>query len=289
LRADAPAGGTLPLAEPPDDLGLRGVRNALRILDVLADRAAALGVAEVGRQVNVPRTTAFRLLSALEREGFVEQDPDTRRYRLGLKLFELAGAVTRNLGLVEIAHPLLERLVQETQETAHLSIADRWETLVIDKVDSPREVYLRSHVGARRPAHCTSTGKVLLAFGAYGDVDGFLAHGLHRYTSTTITDPDRLREELRGVRERGYALAWAEFREEVAGVAAPVRDRTGRAVAALGAAGPIGRITPIRFEALARLTVSCAERISTLLGWWSAQPAPQAEVLVASGTTSGED
>ncbi|HZU08146.1 MAG TPA: IclR family transcriptional regulator [Chloroflexota bacterium] len=247
--------------------GLQSVSNALAVLEILARQGAASGVAEVARQLDLPRSTTYRLLNTLERHGFVEQDQDSRKYRLGLKLFELAGAVWGSLGLGEIALPFLEQLARDTEETTHLAVADRGEALVIEKVDSPREIYFRSYIGARRPLHCTAIGKALLAFWPEERREALLAQGLRRFTLATVTDPDRLRAELAEIRRRGYALNWGEYHEEAAGVSAPVRDRRGSVVAAVGVAAPIGRLPPPRAEGVASQVLACASAISRRLGW----------------------
>ncbi len=266
---------------------LQGVSNALSVLEVLAARGPELGVADVGRYLGIPRSTAYRLLSVLVSRGYVEQHPITKKYRLGLKIFELAGEVSRNLGLREIAFPLLERLAQETDETVHLAILDRGESVVIEKVDSSREVYLRSHVGARRPLYCTAIGKALLAFQSPEWIDDLIARGLRRFTGSTVVDPQALRLQLEEVRKKGFSVNWGEYREEGAGVAAPVRDRTGRVVASIGIAAPINRMNPERAEELGARVVRCADSISKRLGWWPSDRAVAKASLPGAAETAG--
>lgn len=249
---------------------LHGVSNALSVLDVLASHGPDLGVADVGRLLEMPRSTAFRLLSTLERHRYIEQDVESRKYRLGIRLFELAGAVWSHLGIGDLALPRLTRLARESEETVHLVILDRGESLVIEKVDSPRAVYLRTEVGSRRPLHCTATGKTLLAFLPWDEAEEIINRGLRRYTGSTLTEPDQLRAELAQVRRRGYSTNWGEYREEAAGVAAPIRDRTGKVVAAVGASAPIGRLPPPRVEPISVQIIECARDISGRLGWSTA-------------------
>ena len=253
-----------------DVASLQGVTNAAAVLELLARHGAGLGGAAIGRKLDLPPSTAHRLLRTLEGCGLVEQDRDSKLYRLGLKLFELASAVSRRLGLRETARPLLERLARETEETVHLVKLDRGECVVIEDVESPRTVYVRSLIGERRPLHATSAGKVLLAFLPAEQMEEVLARGLRRFTSTTETDPSRLRAELAEVRAKGYAVNWGGYREEAAGVAAPVWDRSGRVVASVAVAAPIGRLAPLRAEVVAEKVLACAESISKQLGWWPA-------------------
>ena len=254
--------------------GLMGVGNALEVLELFGTTREDLGVAEVSRLLGLPRSTAYRLLSTLEQHRFVEQRADTRKYRLGLRVFELAGAVWARLDLRDLSLAPLEQLARETQETVHLAVYDRGESVVIEKVDGPREVYLRSHVGSRRPVHCTATGKVLIASRPTAEIEEILATGLRRFSASTETDPERFRAQLEAVRRNGYAVNWGEYRDEAAGVAAPVRDRTGQVRGAIGVAAPIGRLAPDRVETVAQMVTRCAAELSRYLGWRSSPEVP---------------
>jgi DNA-binding IclR family transcriptional regulator len=246
---------------------LQSVSNALAVLTVLGRHGTYLGVADVARLLNLPRSTAFRLLSTLESHGFTEQEPGNRKYRLGLKLFELAGVIWSNIELARLALPLLEQLSRDTEETVHLVVADRGESVVVEKVDSARAVYVRTHVGSRRPLYCTATGKALFAFFPKHQIEEMVLGGLRRYTASTITDGDLLDAELSQVRRRGLAVNWGEYREDAGGLAAPIRNRAGRVEASVGVAVPIGRLTPQRTEALGPQVVDCALTIARYLGW----------------------
>jgi len=142
---------------------LGSVNNALRLLEAFNPEKPEMSIAELSRALGVSRSTAFRLLATLQIRGYVTQDPVTNKYRLGLKLLHLGGFVQRELTLCREARPFLETLSRKCGETVHLAILEQEEVIFIDKVESYRPMRMGSYVGARMPAYCTGTGKVLLA------------------------------------------------------------------------------------------------------------------------------
>jgi DNA-binding IclR family transcriptional regulator len=265
---------------PSGSASLQSVEQALLLLEALAERGE-LGVSELAAILGRSTSGAFRLLATLQQRGYVQQTSRNRKYRLGVKLFELSAAFTRSLSVREVARPLMEELVRTTGETAHLSIFDRGEAINIETVESTSPVQVRSHVGSRSAAYATSTGKILLAYQSAETIAAVIHAGLNPHTAATLTDPVLLRQELAAIRERGYAINRGGWREGILGVAAPVRDTTGGVVAALSLAAPMSRVGEARLEEFVRLVRTAATEVSTLLGWVPADlprrtPAPSA-------------
>jgi DNA-binding IclR family transcriptional regulator len=245
---------------------LQTVDHALAVLEAFGPDCRDLGVAELSRMLRITGPSTYRLLSTLEARGFVEQDPKTKRYRLGLKLFEIASRISSGLSLVDIAHPNLEWLVQVTQETAFLAIWDQDSALSIDKVDSPLQLFLRTTIGARRPPNGASTAKCLLAFQPRSVIDQVLAKGLPKSTPHSQTDPDEFRAELEQVRRQGYAINRGGFHEQASGIAAPIRDRHQRVVASIAVGVPTSRMAEERIPELVEAVLTAASAVSTQLG-----------------------
>src|SRR2546430_15632647 len=177
--------------------GIRAVERAVAILRTFSSGAPELSVSELGRAVGLHKSTVHRLLGTLERTGFVVQAPGTKRYRLGLPLFELGSMVVNTLEVRRVARPHLEEIHRACGETVHLGILDEGEVVYIDKIESTRRVRMYSQVGRRAPAHCTGPGKVLLA----QLPDESLARvterpGLRRFTPQTISSPKRSARHL---------------------------------------------------------------------------------------------
>lgn len=245
---------------------LRSVTNALAVLEAFTAERPELGVTELGQALGLGKSTVHRLLASLAARGYVRQNPQTGRYCLGFKAFEVGSLAAGRGAIREVAAPFLQDLMQAAKETVHLGILDEWDVVYIDKIDSHQPLQMFSRVGRRAPLHCTSLGKALLAFQPEEFVDRFLRRRLKAYTPSTLTDPVLLRTELARVRAAGHALDDEEFAVGLKCIAAPLRDHTRRVIAALGIAGPAVRFAAERVPRLAALVREAAARASTALG-----------------------
>jgi DNA-binding IclR family transcriptional regulator len=264
LAVDDPFDG---VADEAPVAGAQVVDRVVDILEALAQARAELGVSDVSRLLGLKKATAHRLLVALRRRGLVSQDSLSRRYRLGLKLWELGMRATSHVDWVDRAKPYLERLTHETGETSHLAVLSDGQVLYVEKVESPRSLRIPSQVGRRLPVHCTAVGKALVAFLPDDVLKAIvLHHGLQRFTKNTITDLDRLREELAVARVRGYTTDNEEIEEGLACIGAPVRDHSAHVVAAISIAGPATRVRGERMSDHVRAVLAAAAGISRLLG-----------------------
>ena len=215
------------------------VQRAIDVLDALAEARTELGTNEIARRTGVNVSSISRLLSTLTTAGLVQHIPSTGRYRLGIRILQLAGAARESLDLRSLARPFLEELTTITGETSTLSLPGTHDLLTIDFMPSPQSVQSVAHVGRNSVAHATAAGKVLLAWG------GELPEGeLTRYTDRTTTDRAALYQEIDRVRGRGWAQAVGEREDDLNAVAVPVLDGTGALIAVLGVQGPAGRFTP---------------------------------------------
>ncbi len=245
---------------------LQSVKRALTTLEVVAD-AGEIGVSELGRQLGVHKATASRLAAALADRDLLERNPQNDRYRIGFGLVRLAGSAIAGLDIVREAHPLLESLAEQTRETANLGVLSGDSVVYIDQVAGTRSVVAMSWVGRRTPLHCTSNGKVLLAFAPETDLDRFLATPMDRFSANTIVDASVLRKQLDEVRHRGYAQTIEELEEGLNAVAAPVRRADGRVAAAISVSGPAFRMRGIDLPRMARFAMDAADAISHRLGY----------------------
>ncbi len=255
-RGDRPTGQTV-----------GSVTRALALIDALAGSEAGLGVNELARRIGVNPSTASRLLSTLERGRIVERTPGGP-YRLGLKLVELSDRVLGQLDVRELARPWLAWLVQETGETATLSIPGEDEAVTVDFVPSGFSVVSMARLGRPSVPHATAAGKVMLAFGEGRGIRGSGAHGvrLHAYTDRTITDPLVLADQLAEARRAGTAEAVGEREPELNALAAPVLGRDGRLLAIIGLQGPAARLPTAKRKALRAPLREAARQTARALG-----------------------
>lgn len=241
--------------------------GTLEALEVLGNAGGRMSLGEIVAAMRRPKATVHRMVSTLVNTGFVEQDEASGHYALTLKAWRIGAAAVRNLDLVERARPILEKLSADTGETVHLAVLDPSGGVVyIAKVESPQSIGVQTRLGQLNPSWCTATGRSLLAF--HDAVAArVLAGPLPRRTSKTITHPRALRERFAEVRERGYAVTIAENHPEMGGVAAPVRDHSGAAIAACGVAIPEYRMDEgVVARAIPRV-LRAASELSAALGY----------------------
>ena len=257
------------------------------ILGSFSPEQQELTLAELADTVDISRPTTFRLLSSLVHYRFVEQDPETKRYRLGLRLFELGNLVASGLRLVEVAKPRLERLVNSTGETANLAVIDDGMAVYIAKIEGSFSMRIASNVGLRVPCHCTGLGKALLAYHPEQVEAFYSSEPFIKRARRTITSLAQLRQEIELIRARGFAVDDEEFEDGVRCIAAPVLDRSEAAVAAVSISGPIHRITDEVVLEWANTVMGVANDISMALGGSGIPSAGPGADMVENTTTKG--
>ncbi|HET7580283.1 MAG TPA: IclR family transcriptional regulator [Bacillales bacterium] len=247
---------------------VQSVERALLILQYLQENKEGLGVTEISHRLDVAKSTTHRLLASLLRNGYVQQDEQTEKYRLGLKLLELGNTITESLDIRKVAQPFLLELSEQTGETAHLVLLEQGEVVYIDKIESSATIGMKSRIGKRAPAYCTGVGKAILCYLTEKRVDQIIDSGrLYQYTKNTITDKNLLKKELSSIRERGYSLDLEEHEEGIRCVGAGILDHHGQVVAGISIAGPSMRMTDQKLEDCAKKIMVCAEGISCHLGY----------------------
>lgn len=251
---------------------VRAVGNATSILFALAADGQAVGVGDIARRVGLDKSTVSRTLQTLAETGFVAKDGQAGRYRLGMAVVRLAQVALEGLDLRRTAQPYIEEIGAQTGETSHVAVWSEDSATIIGHISGTHPIRAPGSIGERMPAHCTSLGKVLLAFQPQAVIDQVLEAGLTRYTATTITDPARVKDELREIRSARVAYNNGEYRTDAVAVAAPVWDHRGNLVAAVSASGPAYRLTGPRMAELTDIVRAAAERLSTSLGASAAVP-----------------
>jgi DNA-binding IclR family transcriptional regulator len=241
--------------------------RALAILDALARLRDGATLAEISAEVKLHKSSVHRLLMSLARHRLVDRNAQDGRFSLGLRLFDLGSIAMARFNIRDRARSFLERLMYNSHETVHLCVLDDGEVLYVDKIEPDRAVRLSSTIGHRSGAHCTSTGKVMLAWLDESEVDTILRqHGMPRFTARTLTTPAELKAELKVIRERGYAIDDEEHEEGVRCVAAAVRDHSGRQIAAMSVSAPSFRLPLEKIPIVATLVTETAQALSIECG-----------------------
>jgi DNA-binding IclR family transcriptional regulator len=250
----------MPRTGQPSRERVAALGRSLAILDALAD-GGELGTNELARRAGTTASTVSRQLGTLVESRLVEHDPQTGRYRLGMRLVELANSVLLRLDVRTVARPHLQALVEQLDETATLSVPGEPDAVTVDFVRSQQYVQGNTHVGRPSIAHATAAGKVMLAF-----TERQPKRPLQGYTERTITDPVRLAEELERIRRRGFAEAFEERELDLNAIAAPVWSSGRELVAIIAVHGPVRRFGRAAARQGLPLLLEHASAISRELG-----------------------
>ncbi len=240
--------------------GVRVLHKTLDILETIKSRESGFKLAELSREVEMPKATVYRILTTLEGRGYLDRAADGS-YRMAKKLFDLQRTESVEQILNRVAHPIMERVVEATKETVNLGILDAGEVVVINTVESPQAVRMSSKIGNRRHLHSTALGKIFLAGLPEKEFLRLIRmKGLPRLTDQTLTSKPAVIEEINRVRKQGWAMDNQENEIEGRCIGAPILTPDGRVVAALSISGPVFRMDVARAKSLVpQLKAFCAE------------------------------
>jgi len=240
--------------------------KGIRLIEALANSEKPRGITELSEELVLTKSNVHRLLQTLSTLGYVLKDTATGQYALSLKLWEVGSHVVSRLDVKRVALPHLKTLAELTKETVNLSILIQTEVVYIEKIDSPQPVRANSRVGGRAPAHCSSTGKAMLAYQPAALLDK-LGKSIYRLSDNKAISRRSLDLELSKIRQLGYALNQGEITKSIAGVGAPIFGSNNQAIAAVGVAGPAERMRKNVLIKLAPIVIKAALAISKELGY----------------------
>lgn len=242
--------------------------KGIKLLEILADTGRALGVSELARLLSLDKSTVYRLLTTFKSSGYVEQDPETRKYAIGPRMIAVSSRVLGNNDVYLQARPIMKKLLQETRETVHLAMLIENQVVYIAQEISPEVVSVNTEAGQREPIHCTAVGKALVAFLPDEEMETVIrCLDFDPYTSRTITDPDQFRAHCQQVRAQGYAVDDEELYPGVRCIAAPIWGYERDVLASLGISGPTTRLHAGVVPRLGRIVMQYAQEVSRRLGY----------------------
>lgn len=253
------------MAKVSDKQITQTLQRGLQLLEFIADGNSGSSVRQLAKEIKLPFTIVHRLLSTLQASGYLQKNSPLPGYRLTTKLWTLGFAAIQNLEVKQVARSHLDALALKSKELVNICIIDGREVLYLDKVDCSQAVRAHIPVGGRAPAYAVATGKAILAY--LGDDELVkIIPSMEKFTKTTVVGQEALRKQLASIRKRGFSINRGEFREEIGGVAASVRDREGIVIAAVGITAPLSRLTRETVFRFGRLTMETALSISAELG-----------------------
>ena len=247
---------------------IKVLTKAFAVFDVLLEHKFPMSMSEISERLDFYPSTVHRILDTLKFGGYVEQNPNSQKYQLGLKLLELGMAKINQIDLVKEAKPFLRDLAKKCDETVHLAILEDDNVLYLAKEESSQTIRMISYVGKRAPLHCTGLGKVLLANLSLKDRDKIIDRiELFQLTNNTITEKEKLREELNKIKEMGFALDEEENENDVRCIAAPVKDYKGKVIAAVSVSSPNYRLNNEKQVYIKEALINTVKGISSRLGF----------------------
>lgn len=247
---------------------IQSIDRVLQVLELFSLEKPEWGVTEISKALNIYKSNVHNILSTLAEKGFVKKDPKTDKYKLGIKFFELGSVVIKNMDLRKIAHPYIEELSKEFNETVHLGVLDEGRVVSIEREESDKSLCSHIEIGKRTPLHCTAVGKAIMAYLSKDKVSAIVeGKGLKKYTENTIIDKEGLEKEFLKIRKQGYAVDNMEHEEGVRCVAGPIRDHTGEVIASMSISGPAFRINENNMPNIAKKVKECCDCISEEMGY----------------------
>jgi IclR family KDG regulon transcriptional repressor len=247
---------------------IQSLDRALRILDLFDEHTTELKITHISERTGLHKSTAHSLLKTLQLHGYIDQDLESGKYRLGLKLFERGNYVIHSLDIRRLAKRYLLDLSVKTEQTTHLVILDGKEGVYVDKVESPMATILYSRIGRRIPLHCSAVGKALLAFRKQEEIQKIL----HGYTYTkqtefTITNETDFLRELEKVRQQEYAIDSQENEPGVRCIAVPIRNHENQVIAAISISTLLARVNETQLQEFAVLLKRAGSELSEQMGY----------------------
>lgn len=247
---------------------LESVERVMRVLDSFTPETPELRLTDLSERLGMSKPQALRIASTLEQGKYLERDPETKRYRLGVRLLLLGIQVRQSLSLSQVAQPLVRHLSDATRETIALFVPDRNGPICIDVLESPMGLRVFAQPGRRMPWNAGASAKVILAFLPEAEREQILAHTtLRRFTDRTITEPDRLRDLLATIRTQGYHVGVGDLDEGALGIGAPIFDHDGQITGAISLSAPIIRAPEDERLHLIELVATACHAISKQLGY----------------------
>ncbi len=247
---------------------VQSVERTLDIVEALSSNRTGIGVTELSKALNLHKSTVHRLLTTLMVRKYVEQDSESGKYRLSVKLFELGNAVLSKLNMRAHALPYLRELRERCRETVQLAIVDQNEVLYIDVLESPEKIGVKAQIGERAPLYCTASGKAWLA-GLPDERFYEVMRGMEMKSRTpaTLTTLDQLKEQISVAKELGVARDNGEYDPDMRGVAGAIKNYRGRVIACISVAVPASRFSDQSFNELAKSVKDTADKISYSVGY----------------------
>jgi DNA-binding IclR family transcriptional regulator len=247
---------------------IKSIEKAVDLLELLSDNKKEMGITEIGKELHMGVSTVYRILTTLKCRDYIVQNQQTSKYMLGAKLFILGCKVQNTTNLVKMVTPFLQRLSENTNETINFAILEGREAICLSKIESKEILKAGIEIGTKVPAHCTSLGKVLLAFLPEQEFRILYSNDnekLSTFTPNSISSVEELKKCLKKIKKQGYAIDEEEFKIGVNCLGIPIINNEGKAIASISISGPVSRFNLFKMEKVKSTLIILSQDISKQL------------------------
>lgn len=246
---------------------VQSVEKALLIIKLLANKGRDMKLTEISEELDINKSTLHGLIRTLKYHGFIDQDPKTQKYGLGLYLIELGDITEKSLDIIQITSPIIEEVSNALQETVHIAKLDNFEVVYVDKKESNQSMRIYTSIGSRNPAYSTGVGKSMLAYLDENTLNTLIPDKMVSFTPNTITNKKEFIDSLKAIRKDGFALDNEEYSIGLKCVAAPIFNHEGNAVYSISVSGPTVRMNEEKVKISIDLIKAAASEISRKIGY----------------------
>lgn len=247
---------------------VKSVERAMKILNCFSQETPQLGITELSKKLKVSKSTIHRLVTSMQKEGFIMQDEATQQYRLGFKILHLSKFILQNMDIRTVSTPIMQKLRDKTNETVGLSIIFNDARICIEKADSFLGIRRFIEIGQQLPLYTGASGKVLLAYQGKKFIQHILYdRKLEAFTEKTVINPEQIVKDLQIIKEKGYCISSGEHIADVTSISAPIWNHNKKVIACLNISGPSFRFTAEKTEDFLKLLLETAADISRKMGY----------------------
>lgn len=256
------------MQEKENKYTIQSVEKACDLLILLGNSNVELGVSELSRQLDIGKSTVWKLLNTFEKKGLIVKNPVSEKYFLSVKFFQIACQYYNQVSINSIVHGFMERLSKKYGETVHYAVRDENEIVYVEKIDGTFNITISSRIGRRSPIYCTAVGKIILANLEREEITDYLSRNrLVSYTDHTITSKEALLKELDKIVKQGYAIDNEEYEFNIRCVAVPIKNIAGRMVGGLSVSGMKERMTDVLLEEIIKDLKMFSQEITRHIGY----------------------
>lgn len=246
---------------------VQSIDRAVAILDCFSEEKKELRLSEISERLGLNKSTVHGIISTLKYHGFISQDEETQKYKLGIRFVQFGDLVINSMNIRNAAVPVIDAVCEKIEETVHVAMLDGLDVVWIEKRECTKSIKTSTKIGARLPAYTTADGKIIICYQNKDKIKNYLPKRIPQYTNNTITNKGEFIKKLEEMKKNGYAIDNEEYVEGLKCVAAPIFDHDGKVRFSLSTTGPAFRMNEERIKELIVIIKEAANEISQRIGY----------------------